>query len=74
VAVAETVTPTFASGVVFTDLNAASVATEVMPIIARSLGLRDLGTRARLDRVARFILDRQLLPARPPDPIARRGP
>jgi hypothetical protein len=49
VAVAETVTPTFADGVVFTDLSAAIAATEVVPTIARSLGLRDLGTRARLD-------------------------
>ena len=61
VAVAETVAPTFAYGVVFTDLSAATAATEVVPTIARSLGLRDLGTRARLDRVARFILDRQVL-------------
>src|SRR5579864_6664741 len=61
VAVAETAGSAFTDGVVFTDLSTATAATEVVPTIARSLGLRDLRTRARLDRVARCILDRQML-------------
>jgi len=61
VAVAETVSADFAHGVVFVDLSAATAASEVAPTIARGLALPDLGSQVRMDRIARFILDRQLL-------------
>ena len=61
IAVAEAIAPSYLAGAVFVDLSAAPTATEVMGTIARGLGLRDLGSRVRLDGVAQLIGDRKLL-------------
>jgi predicted ATPase/DNA-binding CsgD family transcriptional regulator len=51
VAVAADLAPTFEHNVVFVDLTLAAGPAEVVPVLARSLGLPDISSRARLDRI-----------------------
>jgi predicted ATPase len=51
----------FEHGVTFVDLCAALSPADVVPTIARALGLRDLGTHLRLDRVRQYLATRDLL-------------
>jgi len=60
-AVAEALAPTLADGAVFIDLTSARAATEVVPSIARGLGMRDLGSRVRLDHVSPLLVESDLL-------------
>ena len=61
IAAAAEAADTFVDGVVFVDLTTAFSAAEVVPILARSLGLQDLGSSVRLDRLTHFTADRQIL-------------
>jgi hypothetical protein len=51
----------FLSGVVFVDLSTAPAAADVVPTIARALGLSEVGTRVRVDRPARYLSTREVL-------------
>ena len=53
--VAASLVDAFENGVVFVDLCAALSAADVVPTIARALGLRDLGTRVRMDRIHQYL-------------------
>lgn len=60
-AVAADLVDAFEHGVTFVDLCAAPSSADVVPTIARALGLRDLGTHLRLDRVRQYLATRDLL-------------
>src|SRR5260370_1354105 len=61
IAAASAVASAFPSGVIFVDLTTAPAAPDVVPTIARALGLRDVGSRVRVDRLARHLSTRELL-------------
>ena len=61
IAAASAVADAFPSGVIFVDLTTAPAAPDVVPTIARALGLRDVGSRVRVDRLARHLSTRELL-------------
>jgi predicted ATPase/DNA-binding CsgD family transcriptional regulator len=61
IAAASGVANAFPSGVIFVDLTTAPATADVVPTIARALGLRDVGSRVRVDRVARYLSTRELL-------------
>jgi len=60
-AVAADLVDAFEHGVTFVDLCAALSPADVVPTIARAMGLRDLGTHLRLDRVRQYLATRDLL-------------
>src|SRR5258707_1264371 len=60
-AVAADLVDAFEYGVVIVDLCAAPSPADVVPTIARALGLRDLGTRVRMDRIQQYLATRDLL-------------
>ncbi len=60
-AVAADLVDAFEYGVIFVDLCAALSPADVVPTIARALGLRDLGTRVRMDRICQYLATRELL-------------
>ena len=61
IAAAGAVANAFPSGVIFVDLTTAPAAPDVVPTIARALGLRDVGSHVRVDRLARHLSTRELL-------------
>jgi predicted ATPase/DNA-binding CsgD family transcriptional regulator len=60
-AVAADLVDAFEHGVIFVDLCAAPSPADVVPTIARALGLVDLGTHVRLDRLRQYLATRDLL-------------
>ena len=60
-AVAVDLVDAFEHGVIFVDLCAAPSPADVVPTIARALGLVDLGTHVRLDRLRQYLATRDLL-------------
>ena len=61
VAVAAALLDEFEHGVFFVDLTTAASAADVVPAIARVLGLQDLGNRVLVDRLAQYVSTRRLL-------------
>jgi predicted ATPase/DNA-binding CsgD family transcriptional regulator len=61
IAAANALANAFPSGVIFVDLTTAPAAPDVVPTIARALGLRDVDSRVRVDRLARHLSTRELL-------------
>jgi hypothetical protein len=61
IAAASALANAFPSGVIFVDLTTAPAAPDVVPTIARALGLRDVGSRMRVDPLARHLSTRELL-------------
>src|SRR2546430_536879 len=61
IAAASAVANAFPSGVIFVDLTTAPAAPDVVPTIAHALGLRDVGSRVRVDRLTRHLSTRELL-------------
>ena len=55
IAAATELSSAFEANVAFVDLSMAPGAADVVPILARSLGLHDIGSRARLDRISNLI-------------------
>ncbi|HEX8968248.1 MAG TPA: LuxR C-terminal-related transcriptional regulator [Chloroflexota bacterium] len=60
-AVAADLVDAFEHGVIFVDLCAAPSPADVVPTIARALGLVDLGTHVPLDRLRQYLATRHLL-------------